>query len=353
MCYFWNIQLIGGTHMKNFIIKTSLLLISIIFVFTASSQITYAEATPSATVFIDGKEIYPSPIMINNSLLIPLRVCSETLGAKTTWDKNTKKILIKKENTDISFSVNSKEYVVNDIQLELNTAPFVKEDITYVPFRALLENLNYTIIYNKDFQFVNSFSSNSEMAAIYKDLKSDDLNKKRLAMMSLPMLLPDNISAIGSRETTYIFPLNKFSNYFFTYYSLYEGENTGLGYFEIVDGVAVKKWNQEYQSPTRTNESHPLLSLLGKSNKCDVNYGSFPDIEDQKFVGFYNVQFSFSTIDYEYLNSIPLGVHASIIDSKGSEYLSESTPAKLIMYEHVLNENYPTAYLVAFDESIF
>lgn len=108
------------------------------------------------TVTIDGETLNtPIPAQIvNNRTMLPMRSIFEKLGAVVTWAGADQLIFAAKGNTFITLkigvpqmSVQTTESTENKI-IELDTAPFIENNYTLVPVRAVAESLSANVEWN-------------------------------------------------------------------------------------------------------------------------------------------------------------------------------------------------------------
>lgn len=96
------------------------------------------------TVYLNGIELYfdSEPVIKNQSAMVPIRKIFEVLGAKVKWDDKTKTATASLKGKEVSVSIGSEMAVVNGSKFQMETAPFIHNDITLVPLRFVSENLN-------------------------------------------------------------------------------------------------------------------------------------------------------------------------------------------------------------------
>lgn len=137
--------------MKKFIISV-ILCTAIIFPHAAFA------ADSGITVTVNG-EILTTPIpaqIVNGRTMLPMRAVFEALGAKIDWVDADKLIFATKGNKFIALkiglpqmSVQSTESFENKV-IELDAAPFIENDYTLVPVRAVAESLNAKVDWNSE-----------------------------------------------------------------------------------------------------------------------------------------------------------------------------------------------------------
>lgn len=85
----------------------------------------------------------------NNTNLVPLRTISEELGAKVGFDHQTQKITVSYKDSMVVATIGSKSAMVNGNKKELQVAPQVIKNTTYVPIRFIGEALGALVDYQK------------------------------------------------------------------------------------------------------------------------------------------------------------------------------------------------------------
>ena len=104
----------------------------------------------STEVIIDGEKVMndSSPVVVNGTTFLPIRIIAENMGASIGWDGTTKAVSIKTEDTEIVVYVDKTDAVVNGQQTQLEKGPFVKDGRTYLPVRFVSEALGAKVAWN-------------------------------------------------------------------------------------------------------------------------------------------------------------------------------------------------------------
>ena len=84
--------------------------------------------------------------LVNDRTMLPMRAVFEALGATVTWIAEDQLVLAIRENTLITMQIGSQNMSISkdgqDSQLVLDAVPFVTNDRTMVPVRAVAEALS-------------------------------------------------------------------------------------------------------------------------------------------------------------------------------------------------------------------
>lgn len=111
--------------------------------FKIPDQFSEVRGVKPITVYVNGIELYfdPEPVTKNESTMVPMRKIFETLGADVKWDNTTRTATATLKGKEVKVSIGSKAGYVNDSKIQLETAPFIQDDVTFVPLRFISENL--------------------------------------------------------------------------------------------------------------------------------------------------------------------------------------------------------------------
>ena len=98
------------------------------------------EAKSNIGIIVDDVKIVfdAEPYIDGNSrTMVPIRFVSEALFADVGWDGIKKKVTISKDNTQILLTIGQKSATVNGKHFELDSAPVIVQDRTFVPLRFI------------------------------------------------------------------------------------------------------------------------------------------------------------------------------------------------------------------------
>jgi predicted peptidase len=123
---------------------------------TLSMAAVSAENNNSVTVNINGEAVDFSkydnvmPYIENDITLIPIRAIAEGLGCEVSWDGENQTVEIKGLNDEILLTVNSSTAVVNNENVTLDVPAQVVDDRTFVPLRFISKNMGAKVEWNEE-----------------------------------------------------------------------------------------------------------------------------------------------------------------------------------------------------------
>jgi len=92
-------------------------------------------------LYINGSIFNANIIIENDRTLVPLRFISENLGAKVGWDDAARKVTITDGNNKIELVIGNNKPTLNGKVIQIDAAPKIFNDYTYVPLRFIAESL--------------------------------------------------------------------------------------------------------------------------------------------------------------------------------------------------------------------
>ena len=107
-----------------------------------------ADDEPIKIVVNDAELVIPegdtTPFIENDRTLVPMRAIFEALGAKVNWDGETKTIVSYDPISDVSITmqIDSANMFVGEEKVELDVPAKIVNDRTVVPIRAIAEGMN-------------------------------------------------------------------------------------------------------------------------------------------------------------------------------------------------------------------
>lgn len=122
---------------------------------TLGCATAYAGTIPK--INLNGNKILlqDSPFIENGTTYIPLRALADNMGISVDWDSATNTATLKSGATTITQTIGSKTATVNGQPVNLPAEALIRDGVTYIPVRFAAEALGGEITYNTDANSVN------------------------------------------------------------------------------------------------------------------------------------------------------------------------------------------------------
>ncbi len=95
-----------------------------------------------------------SPYIENDRTMVPIRVISESLGAKVDWIGDTKTVVIVNGDTKIELKIDSKSANVNGEEISLDAPSVIQQSRTFMPVKFVSEQLGWKVRWNQEYYTV-------------------------------------------------------------------------------------------------------------------------------------------------------------------------------------------------------
>ncbi|MBQ3427339.1 MAG: copper amine oxidase N-terminal domain-containing protein [Clostridia bacterium] len=119
----------------------------------------YAESD-DIIVFVDDVQIKfdVPPVIVNDRTMVPLRAIFEALGAEVDWIPEAQAVDAYLNNTRIVLYIGDNEMYRNGEIIVIDSPPFIKDDRTLVPVRAIAEAFDCIVEWDNDNRAVQIYS---------------------------------------------------------------------------------------------------------------------------------------------------------------------------------------------------
>ena len=110
------------------------------------------------------------PFIDNGRTYLPVRFISESLGAEVIWNEKNETVEIKYNGISLIMQINSKVIKVDGQLVEIDTAPIIKNERTFLPLRALTESLGKKVEWIEEYQMVMVSNNNDTLISLKDNL---------------------------------------------------------------------------------------------------------------------------------------------------------------------------------------
>lgn len=122
---------------------------------TASNADTTVVMTiGSKDVIVDNNivAIDTAALIKNERTFVPYRALAEAFGAKVEWNEKDRTVTTQMDGKTVVMTIDKKEYKVNDKEMTMDVVPYISGDRTLVPVRFVAEALGFKVTptYNAD-----------------------------------------------------------------------------------------------------------------------------------------------------------------------------------------------------------
>lgn len=117
-----------------------------------------------------------SPIIKNDRTLLPVRAVVEILGGNISYDNSDRSVTIDTDETTIEMQIENNEMFINGNRIVTDVAPVIENDRTFLPIRALTENLNCDVEWDQDSKTVSIYNTYQTKRIVVKTNSDIDFN---------------------------------------------------------------------------------------------------------------------------------------------------------------------------------
>lgn len=150
--------------------KTVVMLIIAMLLLGSMAWPAAAASDPGIRIEGELRQFTPGPLLIQGRTMVPVRFVVEdpALKGAVYWDGALRKVAMDCQGKYIEFVIGSKTARVDGVVKNLDAAPFIYQDRSYIPLRFLAEALGATVTWDSGRGEVDiSFSYKPEVFAYY------------------------------------------------------------------------------------------------------------------------------------------------------------------------------------------
>ena len=104
------------------------------------------------TVYLDGLDLIfnTEPIIVNRSIMVPVRNICESLGADMTWNELEQTIIVTKEDTAIELTIGTTTAFVDQVSVMIGAPVLMQHNEPIVPLHFIGEALGYSVVWDTE-----------------------------------------------------------------------------------------------------------------------------------------------------------------------------------------------------------
>ncbi|HWI51028.1 MAG TPA: copper amine oxidase N-terminal domain-containing protein [Symbiobacteriaceae bacterium] len=148
------------------------------------------QASSGIRVHLDGSELTfdADPFVENDRTLVPVRALSEALGFAVGWDEVEQRITLTRGETEIILWVDSTKVMVNGKESKLEVPVRKVGNRTFIPLRFVAETLGTYVTWDNDTQTAKVTSGKSLGSVIVKGL-GQSMDQKAEGALDMSMII--------------------------------------------------------------------------------------------------------------------------------------------------------------------
>ena len=101
-----------------------------------------AKGPDPIAIYVNGRELFTeevAPTIRHNRTFLPLRAVTEELGYTVAWDGDKKEVTLTKGDASVVMTIGEKSYRLNGKDAAMDVAPYLENNRTFIPARYLGE----------------------------------------------------------------------------------------------------------------------------------------------------------------------------------------------------------------------
>ena len=224
----------------------------------------------------------------------------EQAGATVTWDAAAKVAKIEKRGTVVQIPIGANYIIVDGKQVATDTAAVIKNGRTYLPIRAVLEAVDFTVEWDNDTRTVLAanyydYVANQEMVVEGERQNISSAEDLLNYLADRYRLENDKDIAVKLAERDYLDKLNETPEEIISYFEWYTKDQLEHDGITLDDSAFTIEINDDYTESTIGGK----LVLEGNGNTLTINVPQFTlsisaDSEDQRIRTYDGVTINFS-----------------------------------------------------------
>ncbi|MFC4302903.1 N-acetylmuramoyl-L-alanine amidase [Cohnella boryungensis] len=141
----------------------SLLFVVAGMLFLSAGLVHAAKAeTLTPKLVLDGQALEPKvpPVVINQTVMIPLRIASESLGYKVDYDNSKKQVTVSNSSKKLVMTMDNPTAYLDNEPVQMTVPPTAKSNNLLIPLRFLSESLDVQVFWDNQIKSAFLYSPN-------------------------------------------------------------------------------------------------------------------------------------------------------------------------------------------------
>lgn len=140
-----------------------LLFVVTVMFFLSAGMANAEKATVTPKLILDGKVLQPkvAPIIMNNYVMVPVRIVTESLGYKVDYDNAKRQITVSGGAKEIVMTVDQPTAYVDGQAKKMDMPPVLQSNSTLIPLRFLSESVGIQVYWDNATKSVFLYSDGS------------------------------------------------------------------------------------------------------------------------------------------------------------------------------------------------
>jgi len=139
-----------------------------------------------------------APFIANDRTMVPVRALSESFDCHVGWNPDLREVTITDSEKVIKLYIDNTKAYVNDTEITLDTAPVIVGDITFVPVRFVTENMGYNVQFVPGINSVMVYDHDD-----YTNLEGNTIAFPKVDILNYDLYLMYNDHPATSQEENY------------------------------------------------------------------------------------------------------------------------------------------------------
>ncbi|BBI33262.1 hypothetical protein KCTCHS21_26610 [Cohnella abietis] len=143
-------------------------------------------------LILDGKTLKPdvAPIIMSNSVLIPVRIATESLGFKVDYDNKKRQVTVSNGVKQLIMTIDNKTALLDNEPKQMLVAPQLISNTTLIPLRFLGDSLGVSVVWDNKIKSVFLYSPDNSTPPVTEPPETETPTKPDDGEVDTPVTTP-------------------------------------------------------------------------------------------------------------------------------------------------------------------